>query len=403
MTAYFTRLLRNLFIVAMLASGGCTGQPSVPIEDAAPAGTSTDEVRLATLQFRVRYGREPDTDDVYSWLGESCVAERRWDSAVSCFERISDSHPLYGRSARIQQAGALMELSRVASAETQYEAFLKLRRDTPDSSGLIYHAQAGLVFILGVELRFEDRQKILQSMVEAGEADAFHTLLSCFPTVFRWNGALTVAELDRWLRVDPGNPRLLAASARYLASLGNLDQARRIVESLLRDHPRKPETISSALYVFQQAGKWDDIERLLAVISDDEFCSLWMVPLMRGHMAMRDRQGDAAVRHYSRVITMDPASVEAWSGLGRAARASQDVELERGANLRVQALARIQNRLGQVTQEPANLDPLIEIAELCHSAEMPEFARLVAQVVLRMDPQSEPARQLLNSISSTPN
>ncbi|MCA9079546.1 MAG: tetratricopeptide repeat protein [Planctomycetaceae bacterium] len=362
-----------------------------------PEGVSVDAFVQATNEFSQQYGRSPDRMDVFSWLAESSIAKQDWQVAMACLQEIPDAHPQYGWIARFQQADVHLEFHQGEAALEQYRRFLELAPDDPRLTGYRVHAEEGIVYILGILLQFEERQPMLQTLVSQQLSDPFHTMLYCFPTVFRWNGPAAVETLDRWLEQSPNSLALRAAKAKYLASLGEVDQALALARAMLDEAPEAPAVLDAAMYVFEQAGDLESLERL-ATSPVVRRGGSWSAPIYRGQIALRKRDFTLAIAEFRVALELDGASAAAWTGLAQAARLTGDKQLADDATIKVQTLARIQNRLGWSGQEPDNPDPLVEIGELCRTAGLLDQARVIAQVAVRVNDKHAGAQQLLESL-----
>ncbi len=387
-------------LVALFLIAACVGawwawrRTTAPL----PPGVTRAEFERAADEFAARYHRPPDGADVVNWLAESAVAAQRWQTALACFREIPADHPRYGLAARFQQAEVLLELDRAAEAEQQFRAVLDLDQPGADADERRLASREWLVYLLGVQLRFEDQQQVLADLVDRGEADAFHTLRYCFPTIFRWNGTLAAEELDEYLRAAPHDRGLRLAAAQYRAAAGRIYEAEQLSAACLAEAPHDRRALAVRLYVLHAASRWDELHRLLETTPPAAPADPGLRRLLRGHAAAHAGDRAAAIAAYRHVLEGDPASAEAWSGLARAATAPDDAPLRDDALRRARALARIQGRLGWSGRQPNDPAPLVEIAQLCAESGFPEFAALVATQAVHLDPDNAPAREVLASL-----
>jgi hypothetical protein len=90
-----------------------------------------------------------------------------------------------------------------------------------------------------------------------------------------------------------------------------------------------------------------------------------------------------AVRCFELVLQNDPANAECCIGLAAAYGGLNRPDDRKRVLTRSRVLARIQNRLGWGQTSPEDVQPFIEIAELCEQIELYEQGLLIAKLARR--------------------
>jgi tetratricopeptide (TPR) repeat protein len=333
-----------------------------------PEGLSPDEYSEAAEKFRSLYDKEPDRLDVISVAAELAVAEGRMEDAVACFAVIPNGHPGYGPSARLQEGHLLLELDRAQDAEDSLRAFLSLAVQTPNVRPVdVYAARTRLAFILSVELRIEERQALLASAHESGIVDNFNSKQYFFPHLLIFRSKTGSHRLDQFLKVDPNNPRLRLARARYLTAQGELDESLAELKKLDTEKPGDLAVAAAMLECHFEADDWDQFGEFLKSVSDYRIGEPWLLTRMRGHFAMEQGQWEEAVTHFEQVLAADRANPAAQIALVKAYGHLGQTEKARAATDRSATIAKIRVDLG-------NDRGLKELATDCEKIGMPDAA-----------------------------
>jgi len=340
-------------------------------EPALPPGISRVEYQAAADQFRSRYDREPDRLDVLSFAAELAVVDGRIQDAIACFSEIPSSDSRYGLSARLQEGQLLLDLNRAADAEAAFRRYLSLAARTPDVAPLnLYAARRRLAFILSVELRLEDRQALLRSSHESGVVDVFDSKQFFFPHLLIWNSTTGRLRLTEFLKVDPDNRDLRLAEARYLTSLGQIEQAQSQLKLLLDEKPDDLPAIAALLESYYEAGDSKNLQQLLSVSPAYRIAEPWLLTRMRGHAAMERQDWKLAVTRFSEVLTADRTNPWAQSAIARASEKLQDPGMARLAQARAYGIAKIRAALAREDHNEA----LEDLAQACGKIGMPDAA-----------------------------
>lgn len=366
-----------------------------------PPGVDPAEFTAASAEFKSAYGRKPSEFDTLMLLGEQSVERRNLAQAAACFNAIPTPHLLYGRSARHQQGNVMLLLDRAAEAERQFREFIDLERRLPKSPpGKLVDAVERLRSVLEVELRFEERRKLIAPIVRAGKGDVFDVIYYCFPSLLRWNGPAAAARLEKFWLADPGNLKLRIALGRYRTGQGRLEEASSILEKCRRDAPKDLSAAAAWLALLRARGEWDRISGELKKLPPPSASEPWLLLLIRGEAYNHQKDYRKAIRCFRFVLQTDPANPECCLGLAAAyAGLHKPVEQKRMLT-KANVLARIQNRLGWGQSSPKDVQPFIEIAELCEQIELYEQGFLIARHAARSAPKNAVLQKLTSRLES---
>ena len=236
----------GLAFLIVSAAIGFFGWPSPPVTP--PPSVSPTEYEEARRKFVTLFRREPNDADLMMLLGETAIRDEQLDRAIDCFERVPSDNTRYGASARLQEAQALLRRDHAVKAEASFRAFLELVE--PHSSAhqeQVLVAQDWLVFLMAVELRFEDRKEILHTKIQSGRFDVYDAKQYYFPTLLIWQSNLGSSRLREFLQRTPGDRLLRIADARYLVGEGKLETASQLLDTLRKEYPNDPAVIAASL------------------------------------------------------------------------------------------------------------------------------------------------------------
>lgn len=327
-----------------------------------PPGVSPEEYQQAERRFRSIYGTQPARLDTLMTLAELAVAQNRPETAVACFLRIPSEHPEYGPVARLQEGQLLARLNRSVEAEASLREFLQLA----DSQFSTEHRDAArhwLVYILSVQLRFEDRKTILEELHRDGQPEIRESILYHFPHLVIWNFGDARGPLRQYLKRDPDSLVLQVAHGRYLIGEGKLQEARVLLEQLFERNSDSLHCAAALLGCHFERNDFAALARILHSLPEFREGEPWLLTQMRGNLAVSERRWEAAVTCFEQVLRDDPANpictIAMAGALGKLGRmAEREAALQRSA-----ALAKIRSHLGRLTEtEPL---PCRELVRMC--------------------------------------
>ncbi len=363
--------------------------PSAP----QPAWLPKDLREEAIKAFRVAYQREPDRFDIVSVAAELAVRKDQLELANQCFGDIPTDHPLYGPSARFQQAQVLLKLNLAGAAEQQLLEYLALpniefRRD----------AQQLLRYLLEIQLRFEERQVLLASMHSEGKLVPSDALFYGYASLLRWNGEQAVDRCRQFYDRDPENPKLQIAWAQYLGGTARSLEGLTLIESVLAKTPSNPRAVAVKLFLLTELGETEPLAALVAMLPPPELTDPWLMLRVRGQAALTRDDLDLAERCYRFYIENDPTLTECYFGLAEIAGKRGQAEQKSNLLETGRKLALIQNRLGGAQFAPGDPSPYLKLAEQSLAIGLKQQAQLAAESALMIDPQNAAAQAILQEI-----
>jgi tetratricopeptide (TPR) repeat protein len=367
-----------------------------------PGGFSQDQYLEAAIAWQAKRGREPDHEDILVNLGDTYAREGKLSLAIDCYATIPTEHPLYGLGARLEQAKALVALNRAPDAEANLRAFLDvLNQDRPVSRPQLFDALDLLRFLLGVQLRFEERQKVLLAIHTIDGGDTFETMAYCFCSVLRWNGPQAVGWLEDFLEQNPDDFWLRVALGRYRTGEGKLAEAETVLKSCCQQRPENLYAQAALLACYYELDDWVKIKQIMETLPPIKKSEPWLLSRLRGHLHNHEAQYDEAVACFQHALAVDPANGESYLGLAKA-YGGLDRDDDRAEALRkAHVMARLQNRLGWAATQETAVEPLLEIIELCEEIGLVGQALLVAKLALKIDPSHAEASKLVQRLKRT--
>jgi predicted Zn-dependent protease len=360
------------------------------VEPKLPAGVTAQEYRRAREAFELKYRKVADEIDVLSWIAERKLASNDPADAILCFAAIPTAHPKYGHMARYQQGQVLLKLHRAVEAEQQFRELIAAEESAPVlEPRLLIVARENLRHILEVELRFEERHRLLAGVIERGDEDAFEAVVYCFPTVLRWNGPESIHWLEQFHAASPRNSWLEIALGRYRTGQGRLDEARPILESVSQEQPANLWAAAALIVCLQECGDLDRAGEVVAKLPPQSEDDPWQLLTLRGSFALQNGNADVALAAYDQLLRQVRTCTEAWQGVAQAAQLKNDVERRTKALGMVAGLGRIQNHLGKPLQNAADPNSYLDVADLCVEYNLLTEGALMVRAAIHQAPQHE--------------
>jgi tetratricopeptide (TPR) repeat protein len=161
-------------------------------------------------------------------------------------------------AARLSQGRLLLELYRLGAAEAAYREALSI-------DPRAHEARQPLIAILGIERRADDQEAELWAAYQAGDlarkVEALSFLAPAIAVIPPDTLARGVDEgviLERTVAEEPGNGPARVALAYFQRNRGRLDDARRLLEPWLRDHPDDLAAVVEWAAALLDEGRLDD-------------------------------------------------------------------------------------------------------------------------------------------------
>ncbi|MBL8810156.1 MAG: tetratricopeptide repeat protein [Planctomycetaceae bacterium] len=356
-----------------------------------PKGITQDQFDKALQDFRGLFQKEPTHDDALMLLAESAIRREQWEKAVACLTEIPSDHDRYGLSARLQEAQAFLRLNRAVEAERSFLGYLKLAEQHPENETASKENQAvarqWLTFLYAVELRFEDRHRILRGLEKSGIIDIYEAKQLYFPSLLIWHSNLGSERLSQYLLHDPDDLVLNIAAARYMTHEGKPQEAKEQLESLLANHPADKQLIAALLEALREMADDDEFARRVAELPAFEQSDPWLLTLMRAEGALLAHDWSGAEKYLRAVLEADPASPAAHMGLGRSLTEQGRLEESKRLQERSLRLAKIRVTLSEVNRVSA--DAALELADHAEQLEMADAAATFRRLAASMQSTNE--------------
>ncbi|MCA9141215.1 MAG: tetratricopeptide repeat protein [Planctomycetaceae bacterium] len=401
-----TRLLAvlatGLLTCVVLMLVACRPQSIKKETLALPQGVSLELYEAVRNDLGGSDDKPPAESAILFALAERLRADEEFGAAVACLERVTSDDPERGTEARLQQGLLLVTLHHATEAERNFQEFIALAqagRKVPGEQ--VAEALDMLRFLLGVELRFEERHAILRAIHLLNAADTNDAITYCFPSVLRWNGEQAVRWLEEFLAQDPEDFTLRVALGRYRTGQGNLDEAEDVLRRCCIERPDDLRAQAALLACHYERADWEQMEDILADLPPAHPDEPWLLLRLRGHVHNHFGRFQNAADVFTMAITADPANGESHLGLGKALAGLHRDDESKQEFAKTNVIARIQNRLGWIQVRDDDVSALMEVAELCEEIDLDVRAGVIARRILQLSPQHEGAQGLLSRLAAS--
>lgn len=328
-----------------------------------PPGVSAPDYDEASAEFRHQFNRDGDHFDVLMTLAEIAAKKKDFGKAIACYQRIPPEHVRYGRSARYEEGLLLAQTDQVQRAEDSFSGFLKaLENGIPLSERQVVHARRWLSLIFSVELRHEERHKVLKALVQDDQADVNDAKQYYYESLLIWQTAFGSDRVRDFLKLDPRNRHLRNAEARYLTGQGHLVEARERLDRLHLEDPQDLRTVAFLLECAFAMNDWSAFSTVLSETSEFREDEPWLLTQSRGQWALHQKEWLEAEKYFGHILEIDPPNATCLMGLTRALagqgkKAESEALMQRSlliAKLRV-SLAAISIDNAKAARDVANL------------------------------------------------
>lgn len=284
-----------------------------------PAGVSESDYDEASAEFRHQFNRDGDDFDVLMTLAEIATKKKDFGKAIACYQGIPSEHVLYGPSARYEEAQIFAQTDQVQRAEDSFSRYLKLSESGIRlSESQVIHSRRWLSLIFSVELRAEERRKVLKQLVENHQADVHDAKQYYFESLLIWQSAFGSGRIRDFLKLDPMNRHLRNAEARHLTGQGHLEEARRRLTTLHLEDPQDLRTVAFLLECAFERNDWSAFSTVLSEASEFREDEPWLLTQLRGQWALHQKEWPEAEKHFRHILEIDPPNAVCLMGLIRA-------------------------------------------------------------------------------------
>ncbi len=250
---------------------------------------------------------------------------------------------------------------------------------------------------LEAEQRIERAQQFSESEQWAEALAELDVAISINPTNALWHAqrGFLLEELDRLpeatrayarsIKLDPGDRDVALALGMVLSHQGRFARAIGVFEELSKQYPDFEPAYCHRIHAYAELGRHELAEEMFYLAQDlDDACPHCFFHI--GDSLFTRRQTDRAIYCWERVLDLAPGFVGVNQRIGRAYRASGQLDRARDYFLR------------EVREDPGNTDLLFELAEL--AIESKQFATATAKFeqIIELEPQHLPARFALGKL-----
>lgn len=385
-----------LLVLGLLSGGGVWWW----LNPGLPPGISREDYHLAQLEFQKQYGLKASRTDALSLLAEMAVRDERLETAAACFLAIPTEDRRYGLSARLQAGQVLVRLNRAVEAERHLREFLSLAtREPATAPDQIRTARNWLIFLLSVQLRFEERREHLAALHRDGLADEYDSKMYFFPGLLTWNSAAGRARLAEFLKQNPDDVRLRTAQARYLTAEGRTEDAAELLRGLLQKFPADRAVQAALLESCLERDDRPGFERLHSSLPEFAEDEPLLLTRMRVESALHRSDSAAALALLKYLQLRDPTHPVDQMKLAQALELAGRQQEREAVQQRSLVLARI--RLNLVNLRDDHHEAAEELASACDELELPEAAETFRRHASRMQQsQTTPAARSRNRVRS---
>lgn len=376
--------------VFLLCLASLTRWMSRPIEVPLPSVITQDEYDWARTAFRRKYGRTGDRYEVLFFLAEALLERQRPKEAVECLSLIPTSRPKYGRMSRFLQGWALLGLYRAVEAENHFREVISLEEASPTiKPEFVIQARQRLRHILDVELRFEERHRLLQGVIDRNEDHEFESAAACFPSLGTWNGPDAILWIEHFYAQNPESLDLKIALGRYRTSQGRLQEARQLLEEVVQECPRNLSAVAALIVCLRESDEIDELQQIFQKLPPQSRDDPWELLMQRGMNAIQEGKAEAAKAAFELLLEQDRTCAGAWHGLGQAAQLLGDMPLRKKSLDMGIALGRIRNNLGKTAQAANDPNSYLDIADLCSEVSLYREGAVMTRCAQRLAPTNK--------------
>jgi tetratricopeptide (TPR) repeat protein len=311
------------------------------------------------------------------------TAEGRFDDALAAIGRIPDDHPMaaqaYLLAGRIER-----QRRRIRKAEAAFRHALVIK------PGLI-EAHKELIYILGIQSRRREVDaefRALAGLTALTHHDLFTWALTHFT---HWNPDI-VEDLDGFIKADPEDRYSRLAVVELLLERPEVES---YITRILAPLP-DPDAQALRINLAFNLGRFEEAERLLASTRADH-PRIWRI---RGEMAMRRHDLDAAITHFRKALSAEPYDRVSPMQLAQALRLKGDIRAAEAHTDRVRRLNHLYNLIVKV-RSPRRENQVSDLSELGKASEdagLADEARGWYRLAIAVNPLDAAAQQGLHRL-----
>jgi predicted Zn-dependent protease len=285
-----------------------------------PEGLTNEQYKIAENSFQQAFPTvKKSREAVLMMAAEIAAREGQLTRAIACYKEVPTNDLKFGMAARLEEGVALLELNQASAAEHSLREFIEATRvATNVQAGQAVDAFKRLTYILSVQIRQEDRKRVLLDQHAFGLVDPLDSKQLFFPNLLILNSPAGKKRIAAFLENDKDNLQLQVASGRYKTLSGSFDEAVAMLDPLSKKFPKDSNVAAALAEAYFEMG---DNEKFAAAMSKcPEFAEneTWLLTRMRGELAMEQQRWSDAVKYFEHVLTDDPANAPSQMGLAKA-------------------------------------------------------------------------------------
>jgi tetratricopeptide (TPR) repeat protein len=316
------------------------------------------------------------------------------EAMIRLLADVPDSDP-GAADARLTRSRFLMQAFRLREAEADLRSALRLQ------PGLL-EARMQLITICGILRRADDFDREAWALYENGghSLEALRLLAQSGPAIPYGMLKSHVDEgliLEGCLAADPADPHVRPALARFYRERGRVEEARRLLEPWLREHPDDRAAADEWLACALEVGDLDPVRAEFEHPSESArgSATYW---LLRAEWHHQQGQADRAVECCREAVRLRPQNAEAHFRLGQALRAAGHPDEAAEALGRSEKLADLKAVVGRIPERAPDPALLLRAGTLCAELARKREAHAWLSLAIRHDPRNDEARKALAAL-----
>ncbi|MBL8810399.1 MAG: tetratricopeptide repeat protein [Planctomycetaceae bacterium] len=303
-----------------------------------PEGVKQADYDKAALEFAAKAHRRAEHSDTLITLADSAVRRNRIGDAMKLLEQVPFSDVRNGQGALRRRAQLALKDNQIELAESALTELLKRAEatGTTDTDECRF-AKEILGFIYAMELRFDERKQIMSQLRDEVLLEPLLSAQYHFPSLIPWRSPQQRERLMEFLKKDPANVKLLVAYARHLIGEGKTDDAEKLLNVILQQHPKYLPAVAAQAECLYSESQWQELQSLLESAPEFSTSEPWLLTQMRAESATQAKNWKDAEAYYNHLLTVDPANPAYYLGFAEVCantnREQQRREAQRSASL----------------------------------------------------------------------
>jgi tetratricopeptide (TPR) repeat protein len=219
------------------------------------------------------------------------TAEGHFAQAFFALAQVPDTHPIAPQAHLL--AGRLQrQLACLRKAEGEFRHALRL-------NPRLIEAHKELIYVLGIQSRRPEVDAEFHQLARLSQLNHHDLMTWALSHFSHWNPDI-VADLDRFITADPLDRYSRLAVVELLLERPEVESyIVRILEPLPNSDP---DALALRINLFFNLGRFEEAESLLAGAPSGHA----RISRMRGEMALRRHELDAAIRHFKDALSAEP-------------------------------------------------------------------------------------------------